>query len=284
MKQPVVNTRPESLLKLCRIYLSLVPLVVAILGFGVGHISYTIYLPVWVVNACLMTWACRELGLQSAIKAGGVQRQLASGAFFLILPWILISIFFGFGPPPETPAAWVALTTEQQVRYSLLVVAGISIAIGFGLTRGMLKNSGESLYATMGYVMIMVAIPLFLVNMLFWGFYLTESFRLLEKLSLEKMPDWFQPVRKLFGMISMVEVALTYLATMAFAMAMHSVGWIKQSTRNIYCMVSLVAFLVIVLSAFCPEPFITAGFVVSIPAIPFIMPYFMGIKLLRRAA
>jgi hypothetical protein len=44
---------------------------------------------------------------------------------------------------------------------------------------------------------------------------------------------------------------------------------------------SLLAFILIALSAFLPEPFVTAGFVVSIPAIPFLMPYFIDVHLLN---
>jgi hypothetical protein len=48
-------------------------------------------------------------------------------------------------------------------------------------------------------------------------------------------------------------------------------------------LVSLVAFVLIILSAYLPEPFVTAGFAVSIPAAPFLMPYFIGVHLLRKA-
>jgi hypothetical protein len=94
--------------------------------------------------------------------------------------------------------------------------------------------------------------------------------------------EWFKPVRVLFGMISLVEVALTYLAITFFAISMSRVGWLGKTSSKVYILISLLGFILIVLSAFLPEPYVTAGFAVSIPAIPFLMPYFMGIVLLSR--
>ena len=36
------------------IYLSLIPFLTAAFGFGVGQISYKIYVPLWIVNVILM--------------------------------------------------------------------------------------------------------------------------------------------------------------------------------------------------------------------------------------
>lgn len=263
-------------------YLILVPILTAALGFGVGHISYTIYLPVWIANVCLMIIAAWILGLHAIKKGDMAKKRMATGAFFLIVPTMLVSIFFGFGPPPEKAADWVSTAAEQQVRYSILVIAGIFIAFGSSVLRERLKNDGENFYSNLGFTAVIIAIPLYIINMIFWGFFLTASFRIVVSSAMEKMPEWFVPVRQEFGLISVVEVALTYLATAAFAASLRRAGWLGQTASRIYIVLSLLAFVIIMLSAFCPEPFITAGFAVSIPAIPFFMPYFMAINLLRR--
>ena len=266
--------------KTSRAYLILVPLLVAAFGFGIGKINYTFYLPIWIINVFLMLKASWKLGLH-VINSKTEKRHFAAGAFFLIVPWILVSMFFGLGPPPETATSWVATATEQQVRYSLLTVAGIFIAFGFTLLKEKLKDEGEKYYSLLGFVAIIIAIPLFILNMLFWGFSLTESFKILVSSNTEKFSEWFNPLRSLFGMISVVEVALTYLAIIFFVVSMNRVGWLAKTSSKIYILISLFAFVLVVLSAFLPEPFVTAGFVVSIPAIPFLMPYFIGVNLLR---
>lgn len=208
---------------------------------------------------------------------------MASGAFLLIVPWILISMFFGLGPPPDTAKEWVATATEQQVRYSMLAVAGIFVALGFTLLKEKLQSEDENYYSLLGSAAILIAIPLFILDMLFWGFTLTETFRAFVSTNAESLPQWSKPLRALFGMVSVVEVALTYLATLFFAISMNRVGFLSKTSSRIYVLISLFAFILIVLSAILPEPFITAGFAVSIPAIPFLMPYYMGISLLGQA-
>lgn len=263
------------------IYLSAVPLLAAAIGFGIGHISYKIYLPIWIINVALMVTALWVLGFKNIKNSNPTKRQQALGAFFLVVPWILVSIFFGFGPPPEKMADWVATASEQQIRYSLLIIAGIFIAFGFSSLCQQLKNSGESFFSNLGLCAIMSAIPLFIINMIFWGFYLTESFKVVVAAGTEQMPNWFSPIKNQLGMISVVEVALTYLATAFFSVSLQLNGWFNKGATRVYILISLLAFLLIILSSFLPEPFTTAGFAVSIPAIPFIMPYFMGINLLR---
>lgn len=276
MKSKLIN-RSTS-----RIYLLLVPFLAAAFGFGLGKTNYTFYLPIWIINVFLMVMASWVLGLH-VINKKSEKTHLAAGAFFLIVPWILVSMFFGLGPPPDTAQSWVATATEQQVRYSMLTVAGVFIALGFSLLKEKLKNEGETYYSLLGFIAIIIAIPLFILDMLFWGFSLTESFKILVSTNTEKFPEWFKPIRVIFGMISVVEVALTYLAIAFFAVSLNRIGWLGKASSRVYILVSLFAFTLIVLSAFLPEPFVTAGFAVSIPAIPFLMPYFMGVNLLRRA-
>jgi len=264
------------------LYLLFVPIWVSILGFGLGKISAAYYLPVWLINVLLMVLACWVVGLR-AQYIQPEKKLFIAGAFFWIVPWILISMFFGLGPPPDTPAGWAGTASEQQLRYFMLSIAGIFIALGFSLLKEKLKQEGENFYSLLGVVAIQMALPLFLLDMLFWGFSLTESFKILVSSQSEKFPEWFSPIRKLFGMISVVEVALTYLATLFFSIAMYRTGWLSRTASRVYAGVSLVAFILIILSAFLPDPFITAGFAVSIPAIPFLMPYYMGIHLLKLA-
>lgn len=195
-----------------RIYLWIVPILVVIFGFNLGKISYTYYVPIWLINVVLMVIASWVLGL-NVISHKSKSRHIAVGAFCLIVPTIIVSMFFGLGPPPSTAIDWVETSTEQQVRYAMLTIAGIFIVFGFALLKEKLKSEGENYYSILGAIAITIAIPLFVLNMLFWGFSLTESFKILVLTNTEKLPEWFRPIKVLFGMIAVVEVALTYLAT-----------------------------------------------------------------------
>ncbi len=263
------------------IYLLLVPIITAGLGFGVGHVSYKFYLPIWLLNVVLMIIASWSLGLNVIRLKNEEENKLAKAAFFLIVPWILISMFAGLGPPPHIATEWTATATEQQVRYFMLVISGVFIAFGFVALRDRLKTKGENFYSLLGLTAILIAIPMFIINMLYWGFYLTELFKLQTSANATNFPDWFLPTNRLFELISVTEVALTYFATFAIALSMRKVGWLSKTSSFFYILFSLLAFAVIILAAFLTETF-KAGLAVSIPAFPFLMPYFIGVKLLRQ--
>jgi hypothetical protein len=262
------------------VYLLLVPVIAAGLGFGVGHVSYKIYLPIWLLNVALMTLTSWALGLR-LVNRENDDAKFAASAFFLIIPWILVSMFAGLGPPPENAAEWTATATEQQVRYFMLVISGVSVAFGFAGLREQLKAAGEKFMSTLSLTAILIAIPLFILNMLYWGFYLTELFRSQPTINAVQLPDWFSPVRQLFGLVSVVEVALTYFATFALALSLRKARWLSKRSSFFYMVFSVLAFLVVILSAFFTETFYGPGFALSIPAFPFLMPYLMGVNLLR---
>lgn len=270
----------RNIRKISYYYLLLIPIISAGLGFGVGPVSYQIYLPLWLVNVVLMLIASWQIGLKFIKKNSLESTHLAVLSFFLVAPWLFISIFAGMGPPPESGPAWVANITEQQVRYSFLVVCGVLIVLGFGGISEILKKRGESFYSKISFVAISVAIPLFIINMLFWGFYLSQYFKIKIETSQLDHPEWFTPIRELFGMISIVEVALTYLATLTMSIALKNVGWLSSNSAKAYQILSSLALVVIISSPIFPEFLQIPGFALSIPAIPFIMPFYLGLNLL----
>ncbi len=267
-----------------QIYLTLVPFLAAIFGLAVGYISYKIYLPIWIINFCLMVITAWALGAH-VIKTKDVEKKRhVVCASFLIIPWLLISMFFGLGAPPfGNPTEWVATATEQQVRYFFLLISGVFIAFGFAVLREKLKTTSGNFYSLLGFTAIMIAIPMFFIDITFWGFYFSELYKNMAASSLEKMPEWSLPILNLFSFIHMVVVALIYMGTAAFAASLKTVKWFKPTASNIYILISLLGLILNVLPPSSPEPFATASYIVSIPAIPFIMPYLIGINLLRQA-
>ncbi|MBO0360742.1 hypothetical protein J0X19_22465 [Hymenobacter sp. BT186] len=183
------------------------------------------------------------------------------------------------GPPPSTAAGYAAAAVEQQLRYALLIVSGLLLLGGFALLREQLKASKENLYSLLGQTMLSVALPLFILNMLYWHSYLVEAFQGFGPT--DSRPAWYGPLRSLFRAISAVEVALLYLATVAFAISLRVVGWLSPASSWLYGFFGLLGTVLAVLPASMPEPIVTASFVVSVPAIPLIMPYLIGIQLLR---
>src|SRR5437868_4436269 len=88
-----------------QIYLSLIPFLTFAIAIAFGHSNYKIYLPLGIINACLMIFAAWILGAHVIRDHSAEKKQLIVIASFLIIPWILLSIISGLGPPPfDKPA------------------------------------------------------------------------------------------------------------------------------------------------------------------------------------
>lgn len=266
---------------LSRVYLILVPFLAAGIALGFGHSSPQLYLPIWLAHAVLMAISVWCLGKNCFTNPDPEQKQLGIIALLVIIPWIGFTLFAGMGPPPVSIPEWVSTATEQQIRYALLIVGGILIIVGLALLANKLRQSGEQLYWLLGILALGIALPLFILNMAYWGSFLGESFTNFTATSIEKRPDWYLAMRALFTWISGVEVALLYLATAAFGLALQSASWFKSRACHLYVFFSLIGALLSVLPSFSFEPLVIATYLVSIPAFPFIMPYLMALNLLN---
>jgi hypothetical protein len=266
---------------LSQVYLSLVPVWTFALAMAVGHISYKIYLPIWIINVVLMVLSAWVLGLHVVRDPDKEKTHIAAGAFCLLVPLVLTSLFFGLGPPPESVAGWVATITEQQIRFIILIIAGVFFALGFAVLRDKLKDTAGSFYSVIGFTVISIAIPLFIVNMIWWSAYLPTLFQLIAASGLPKSPEWFHPVRDEFNLLTPVEIALFYLGLAAFAASLWKGRLFRKTPSLIYI---VICFVAIIITAFpygaqlLPIPF----FIVTIPAAPFCMAYYMGINILRK--
>jgi hypothetical protein len=258
--------------KVSLVYLLSVPFLTLLLGFGVGHVNPQTYLPVWVINSLMMAFALRQLLRSRPAK----DPLFIATALLLIVPWIIFPLFAGMGRPPQTIRGWLELESEQHVRFNLLILGGILAYLGTALLYQLLQHK-ERLFATLGLAFMTLAIPLFLINMAYWGSFLSESFR---NFKTANRPDWYLALRELFYLISTAEVSLLYLATAMFAMALGKAGYVKPANVRAYVIMSCCAGLVNLIPPSAPDPFSTISYLVSIPAIPFIMFYFMGVNLL----
>ncbi|MVM36242.1 hypothetical protein GO755_39900 [Spirosoma sp. HMF4905] len=268
---------------LSRFYLTLVPFLAAGVALGLGHSKPQLYIPIWLAHAALMAFAVWSLGKNCFTNPDPEQRQLGIIALLVIIPWVGFTLFAGMGPPPTSIPDWVNTATEQQIRYALLIAGGMLITVGLTLLANKLRLSNEQPYWLLGVLALGIALPLFILNMAYWGSFLDESFTHFSAASLAKRPDWYLSMRALFNWISGVEVALLYLATAAFGLALQSASWFKSRACRIYAFFSLVGALLSVLPSFSFEPLVIATYLVSIPAFPFIMPYLMALNLLNLA-
>jgi hypothetical protein len=196
----------------------------------------------------------------------------------LVTSFALVALLWvGLGGP------WQATAAENQMRYLVLIVMATAIAGGFVVLREVLSQAGERFYATLGFAAIMLSGPLYLI----WNIFAFAAF--FGKEHAGEMPAAIVSLRDMLDLLLFVAGFLTYLATAAFAASLGRVQWLGRGAARAFMIVNAVALLFLVMRGLqYPDgratPWYTSpGFIVGIPAVPFIMPFLLGVVLLRRA-
>jgi hypothetical protein len=208
------------------------------------------------------------------------RRLLGLAGTLLVTPFALAALLWvGLGGP------WQANPPENQMRYLVLIVMATAIAGGFVVLREALSQPGERFYATLGFAAIMLSGPLYLI----WNTFAFGVFFAKEHAG--EVPQALRSLDDIFDVLLFVAGFLTYLATVAFAASLGRVQWLGRRATRAFMIVNGVALLFLVIRGLqYPDPralsapwYTSPGFVVGIPAVPFIMPFLFGVVLLRRA-
>src|SRR6059058_3190228 len=208
------------------------------------------------------------------------RRLLGLAGTLLVTSFGLVALLWvGLGGP------WQATAAENQMRYLVLIVMATAIAGGFVVLREALSEAGERFYATLGFAAIMLSGPLYLI----WNTFAFGVFFAKEHTG--EVPQALRSLDDIFDVLLFVAGFLTYLATVAFAASLGRVQWLGRGATRVFMTVSGVALLFLLIRGLhYPDPralsapwYTSPGFVVGIPAVPFIMPFLFGVVLLRRA-
>jgi hypothetical protein len=260
------------------VFLCIVPflnfVVVGVRAFRVPGV----YQAVGVAYFAAIAIAVWTLGAR-AIRADVQGRRLLglAGALLVTSFGLVALLWVGLGGP------WQATAAENQMRYLVLIVMATAIAGGFVVLREALSEAGERFYATLGFAAIMLSGPLYLI----WNIFAFAAF--FGKEHAGEMPAAIVSLRDMMDLLLFVAGSLTYLATAAFAASLGRVQWLGRGAARAFMIVNGVALLFLVIRGVqYPDgratPWYTnPGFVVGIPAVPFIMPFLFGVVLLRRA-
>lgn len=251
----------------------------AVVGVRALRVS-GVYQAIGVLYFAAITVAAWTLGAR-AIGVDAQDRRLLSLAGVLLLtPFALVSLLWvGLGGP------WQATVAENQMRYLVLMAMATAIAGGFVVLREALGVAGERFYATLGFAAIMLSGPLYLIwNTLFWGIYWGKEHT-------GHTPEAIVSLGDTLDVLLDLAVVLTYLATAAFAASLGRVHWLGRRATRAFIIVSFVAVLLLAIrglayqdpNALSTPWYTNPGFIVGIPAVPYIMPFLLGVVLLRRA-
>jgi hypothetical protein len=239
-----------------------------------------IYQVVGVMYFAALALAAWALGAR-AIRADAQDRRLLGLAGTLLVTsfGLVALLWVGLGAP------WQATAAENQMRYLVLIVMATAVAGGFVVLREALSEAGERFYSTLGFAAIMLSGPLYLI----WNTFAFGVFFAKEHTG--QVPPAIISLGDTLDVLLFVAGFLTYLATVAFAASLGRVQWLGRRATRAFMIVNGVALLFLVIRGLhYPDPralstpwYTSPGFVVGIPAVPFIMPFLFGVVLLRRA-
>ena len=223
----------------------------------------------------MAAWTLSAGAIRAAVQG---RRLLGLAGTLLITPFALVALLWvGLGGP------WQANPAENQMRYLVLIVMATAIAGGFVVLREALSQAGERFYATLGFAAIMLSGPLYLI----WNTFAFGVFFAKEHTG--EIPQALRSLDDIFDVLLFLAGFLTYLATVAFAASLGRVQWLGGGATRAFMIVSGVALLFLVVRGLhYPDPratpwYTSPGFIVGIPAVPFIIPFLFGVVLLRRA-
>lgn len=212
---------------------------------------------------------------------GAPEPLLRSAGTLLLTPIALIALLWvGLATP------WDATPSENKMRYAVLLAGAIGVTAGFFMLKEALAESGERRFSTLALAASTLSGTAYVV----W-----TSFQLGDaalKLATGAADPAVAAMNNVFDGLLFSASALAYIATAAVAHALWRVAWLGRRASRTYVALNLIALALLVLRGVSfpspgadPAPWFTRpGFIVGVPAVPWFMPYFLGVILLRRAS
>lgn len=270
------STRRRSYIALCA------GLVVVTVLFGVrARYTSPVYYALVAAQICVLCTSAWNVGASAVGAEAASRRCIAVAGALLIMPWVLFSWLAGFGPP------WLATAAENELRYLVLLINVMVVAGGLIVLKEALSAAGEHVYSSLGLAAILLATPLYLI----WATILLYEWSAKVRIGSEPLPPGLIMMSAMSDYLLFFGGALTYFASAAFAAALGRTQWLGRRAGRGFVAASCVAVLCLVVRGpTFPSPTAVAehwydipGFVVGIPAVPWIMPMMIGVALLRRA-
>ena len=219
-----------------------------------------------------------------SIRSGGMHwddvASLRVAGVCLVAPFTAIALLWGgLGTP------WEASVAENEARYLVLLAAALCVAVGGVVLAALLHVRGARVLAPIALTLVLIAGAAYVM----W-----TSVQV--GLCAGLLRDGNEaPLLRLLGnafeALLSVAALLTYLSTSTFARALWQVGWMSRRAAFVYMLIPALAALCLILQAASVTAlqggtmpwYLQPGFVVGIPAIPWLLPHFLGALLLRRA-
>ncbi|MBZ5592362.1 MAG: hypothetical protein LAP39_09005 [Acidobacteriia bacterium] len=272
-----MQTTPRS--RAIQIILWLLPFV-PITSLAYHYDGLYMYMIAGGIQAALIAVAAWFLGLGDARRRTPNQRVLAAGAALLVASGAVVSLGWNMGAPPAGEE-FLATRLDQQFRYTALLIGAILAMGGLTVLRSSLRQAGDHVLSSLGHTTMLLSTLLFAVvnAALQIGF---EAVR--QESSTGQEPNWVEPFRNYFVYLTIFWAVLAYAGIACYAASLRKAGWMNPVVAWTFAGVSIAAMGLVPFFPLAPGPLGLPGFVLAIPAVPYFMPYWMGVNLVKRAA
>jgi hypothetical protein len=268
--------------RVSQVFLWLVPLLPLLsLAYRPGGLK--LYAIACAAQVLLMAAAVWILAADSIKSSAGGHRALLLPGVFLIACWASAAIAVNMGAPPHG-AAWVATSADQHLRYVALLLAGLLAWAGFSLLTARLRDAGERRFSVLGLSAVTISSALFTLFTL--SALATFDMRAAQLASSGNAPEWWPLLAALIYAWIALFAVLSYLAASLYALALGIVGLLGKLGRLLFVVVGTGAAALVLIAVTISGGSVTFGQGLGaflIPAVPFILPYLIGVNLVRRA-
>lgn len=262
------------------IFLYTLPFLLLVVGGVRALRTHGVYQSVGVVLFALILMGAWILGARAMASGAAERRMVALAGTLFVVPWAVIALLWvGIGAPFQaTPA-------ENYMRFLVLIATSIVVAAAFVTLKQALSDAGERFYSTLGFAAGLTAGTAYLLCI---SLSVGVS---AARLSSGHAPEVSAVMSGSYDILEFVACVTTYFATGAYAVSLGQARWLGRIAARAYVAASLVFVLFLFMRGVSyPEisantaPWYTQpGVIAGIPAIPWIMPYLLGVVLLRRA-
>lgn len=268
--------------RLSQIFLWLVPLLPFLkLAYRPGGLK--LYALAGAAQVLLMAVAIWILAADAIESSATDRHALLLPGVFLVACWASAAVAANMGPPPHA-AVWVTTRADQHMRYVALLLAGLLAWAGFGLLTAKLREAGERVFSVLGVSFATISTAIFTLFTL--AALTVYDLGAAQEASSGNAPEWWPALYALFRSWVVLFAVLTYLTASLYAMALGNVGLLGKFGRVLFFVIGMTAAaLAFIVGAgfFGPRTPGQGLFVLLVPAVPFILPYLLGVNLVRRA-
>ena len=209
------------------------------------------------------------------------RRAVAIAGLLLILPWALLTLMPGYGPP------FTANLAMNHVRFVILFISTAFLGAGLLVLKEPLARgeAGDRLLAPLGQASGLLAVGCQLIwAAILIGWTMSEAHK-----PADYLPLYGTPLGNASDVLLFFAGLMTYVATAFYALSFLRRGWLSRTAAWVMAIVSAIAVVGLVTRGLqypdLSERWYTMpGMIVGIPAIPWLMPYVLGVVALVRAA